>query len=294
MEFPMILQLRSAISLLTCWCFVTTVSASSANIGLVMATGGVQVDGVSVPRNAAIFSGSRLASGDGISNLRFSDGTSAVMRPGAQMTVYREHSVVLKGITIQRGADRHPVIADGLRISGVTPSAAVVVEVKDESHFEVAAEGGELEVRTPTGDLVSRVVPGKDRSFTISQAPVGIPPNNVQICGRLGGNDQLLDEFTSVTEQLQGTGLERFRGKTVQVIGTVVNPSATPQVVDISFVRVVSSCGVAGSGAAPAATSIRSGKGLILVSAAMAGLGAAIYYSVNSGGGPSPVTPAVP
>jgi hypothetical protein len=289
----MILRLRSAISLLTCWCFVTTVSASSANIGLVIATGGVQVDGVSVPGNAAIFSGSRIAS-DGISNLRFSDGTSAVMRPRAEITVYREHSVLLQGVTMQRGADKHPVIADGLRISGATPNAAVVVEVKDESHFVVAAAGGELEVRTSTGDLVSHVVPGKDLSFTISQAPAGIPPNNVQICGRLGGNDKLIDEFTSVPEQLQGQGLERYRGKTVQVIGTVVNPSATSQVVDISTIRVVSSCGVAGSGAAPAATSIRSGKGLILVGAAMAGLGAAIYYSVNSGGGPSPVTPAVP
>ena len=291
----MILRLRSAISLFTCWCFiVSTASAASDNIGLVMATGEVQVDGLSVPGNAAIFSGSRITSRDGISNLRFSDGTSAVMRPGAQMTVYREHSVVVQGMTMQRGADRHPVIADGLRISGATPGAAVLVEVKDESHFEVAAEGGNLEVRTTEGNLIARVVPGKDLSFTISQAPAGIPQNNVQICGPLTGNDQLKDEFTGLTDQLQGTGLERYRGKTVQVIGTVANPSATPQVVDITSIRVVRSCVVGGPGAAPAATSIRSGKGLILVALAAAGLGVAIYYSVNSGGGPSPVTPAVP
>jgi hypothetical protein len=290
----MILRLRSAISLFTCWCFVSTVFASSANIGLVMTSGGGQVDGVPVPGNAAIFSGSRIASGDGISNLRFSDGTSAVMRPSTQMTVYHEHSVLLQGVTMQRGADKHAVIADGLKISGATPNAAVLVGVKDESHFEVAAEGGELEVRNSTGDLVARVKPGRDLSFTISQAPAGTQQTAVQICGPLPGNAQLTDTFTSVTYQLQGTDLEPFHEKTVVIIGTVVNPSSTPPVVDISSIKEVRSCEIAaGPGAAPAATSIRSGKGLILVALASGGLAAGIYFAVTAQHG-TPVTPSVP
>src|SRR5215470_9755303 len=148
----MILRLRSAISFVTCWSFIiSTTSAASDNIGLVMTTGAVQVDGVTVPGSAAIFSGSRIASGTGISNLRYSDGTTAVMRPGAQMTVYRDHSVLLQGVAMQRGADKHPVFAHGLRISGATPDAALLVGVRDASHFELAAQGGKLEVRTSTG-----------------------------------------------------------------------------------------------------------------------------------------------
>src|SRR5215475_8204557 len=151
-RIPMIPRLRSAISLFTCWCFlISTVSAAPDNIGLLMTTGEVQVDGVPVPGNSAIFSGNRIASGSAISNLRFSDGTSAVMRPGGQMTVYREHAVLLVG-------------------------------VKDESHFEVAAEGGRLEVRAPAGNLIARVEPGKNISFTISQAPAGAQENTVLLC----------------------------------------------------------------------------------------------------------------
>ena len=290
----MILQLRSAIALLTCWCLLTTVSAAAANIGLVITNGDVQVDGMSVPGSAVIFSGSRIATGDGITNLRFSDGTSALMRPGTQMTVYREHSVLLQGVTMQRGLDRHPIIANGLRISGATPNAAVLVGVKDESHFDVAAQGGDLEVRTSKGNLVARVIPGRDLSFIISQAPAGTPQNEVQLCGRLGDNNLLSDFYTTVDYQLQGTELERFHGKTVEVSGLVVNPSATPNVVNVSSIRNVKTCAVAAApGAAPAAARIASGVGLLLIALALAGLGVGIYYAVTSQGAP-PATPIVP
>lgn len=291
-RIPMILRLQSAISLFTCWCFlVTTVSATPADIGIVLASGNVQLDGVSVPGNTAVFSGSRIASVDGISNVRFSDGTSAVMRPGSQMTVYREHSVVLQGVTLQRGADKHPVIANGLKISGTVPNASVLVEVKDDSHFQVAAEGGDLEVRTSAGNLVARVEPGKNLSFSFSQAPAGTPQNAVEICGRLDANDLLKDEFTSVIDQLKGTDLESYRGKTVQVTGTVIDPSVTPQSVNVSTIRIVRSCLPAGA-AAPAAT-VASGKGLIVVGLAMAGLGAGVYFAVSSNG-QVPASPSAP
>lgn len=293
----MVPRLRSVISLFTCWCFlISTVSAAPENIGLLMTTGKVQVDGEPVPGNAAVFSGNRIASGDGIANLRFADGTSAVMRPDAQMTIYREHSVMVRGVTMQRGADKHPVIADGLRISGRTPNAAVLVGVKDESHFEVAAEGGELEVRTPTGNLIARVVPGKNLGFTISKAPDEAQGNTVLLCGRLGGNDQLTDNITSVTYLLQSpTSLGTFHDKTVAVTGTVVNSTATPPVVGVSSIKIVASCEVAAPGAGPAATHIVSSKWLYAVAAlAAAGIIAGVVIYNTGHGGPSPATPAVP
>jgi hypothetical protein len=294
----MISRLRSAISLFTCWCFlINTVSAAPDNIGLLMTTGEVQVNGVPVPGNSAIFSGNRIASGSAISNLRFSDGTSAVMRPGGQMTVYREHSVLLQGVAMQRGADKHPVIADGLKISGVTPNAVVLVGVKDESHFEVAAEGGKLEVRALAGNLIARVEPGKNISFTISQAPAGTQENAVLLCGPLPRNGQLTDSTSNITYVLQGTtDLEPYFGQTVAVIGRVTNPSAVPPTVSVSSIKVVPTCVVTAPGAAPSASTFSSGKGLLLAALAVAGLGVGLYFAVTSPSAPAPppVTPAVP
>lgn len=293
----MILRLRSAISLFTCWCFVSTVSASPDNIGLVMTTGEVQVDGVTVPGNAAIFSGSRISSGTGISNIRFSDGTTAVMRPGAQMTVYREHSVVLLGVTMQRSADKHSIFVGGLRISGATPNAVVLLGVKDGSHFEVASQGGELEVRTSTGNLVARVEPGKALGFIISQSPAGTQETTVQVCGRLPENHQLTDTYTNVTYQLQGTGLEPFNGKTVRIAGTVVNPSSTPPVVTVSSIDKVKTCAAkAGPGAAPTAV-IKTPLALLTVLLVAAfGVTEGILEYGEGGINPllPPVTPSVP
>jgi hypothetical protein len=294
----MILRLRSAISLFTCWCFVTTVSASSENIGLVMATGAVQVDGVTVPGNAAIFSGSRISSGSGISNLRLSDGTTVVLRPGAQITVYRDHSVLLRGMAIQRAPDKHAIFADGVKISGAKPNATVLLEVKDGSHFQVAAQGGELEIRTSTGNLVARVEPGKNLGFTISQAPAGTQETTVEICGRLPDNHLLIDTFTSVTYQLQGMGLEPFDGKTVRITGTVVNPSATPPVVTVSSINKVKTCEApAGPGAAPTAV-IKTPLALltVLLVAAFGITEGVLEYGEGGERNPfvPPVTPSVP
>jgi hypothetical protein len=259
-----------------------------------MTTGEVQVDGVTVPGNAAIFSGSHIASGVGISNLRFSDGTSAVMRPGAQMTVYRDHSVLVQGVAMQRGADKHPVFAHGLRISGATLNAAVLVGVKDPSHLELAAQAGQLEVRTSTGTLVARVELGKPLDFTISQAPTDTQETTLQICGRLRDNHQLTDTFTSLTYQLQGTGLDSFIGKTVRITGPVVNPSATPQVVTVSSINKVKTCeAAAGPGATPTAV-IQSPPALIAVALMAAGGIIAGILAYGSGGERPPVTPSEP
>jgi hypothetical protein len=232
----MLLRLQSAVSLFTCSCLISVASATPSNIGLVMTTGEVQVDGSSVRGNSALFSGSLVQSQDAISNLQFSDGTTAIMRPGATMTVFRERSVLKMGVTMQRGLDKHPVIANGLRISGATPNAIALIGVKDASHLEVAAQEGETDVWTSSGNLVARVEPGKTLSFALLAAG-GAPANGVQLHGILQPHDLLKDEQTNVTYQLQGSGLHALVGTSVEVTGTVLGGSptaSTPPVVAVS------------------------------------------------------------
>lgn len=298
----MLLRLQSAISLFTCSCLISAASATPSNIGIVMTTGEVQVDGSSVRGNSALFSGSRVLSQDAISNLQFSDGTNAVMRPGASMTVYRERSVLQMGVTMQRRVDKHPVFADGLRIAGVTPNAVALIGVKDASHIEVAAQEGETDVWTSTGNLVARVEPGKTLSFAINTT--GGPANGVKLHGILRPHYLLTDEQTNVTYQLQGSGLDMLVGASVEATGTVLggNPAAgTPPVVAVSNVVKMNNDYAAMSdgqqgGAAPAAQGPIWNTGSIIfliivaIGGTLLGLGAAGVLSPSS----KPVTPATP
>src|SRR5271170_3350342 len=150
----MILRPQSAISVFTCSCLISVASSTSSSVGLVMTSGSVQVDGSRAPGTSAIFAGNLISSEDRPANLQYSDGTSGVMNPGAIMAVYREHSVLQRGIALQRGIGKHPVLANGLRISGATPTATALIGVRDASYFEVAAKEGESDVWTSSGDLV--------------------------------------------------------------------------------------------------------------------------------------------
>jgi len=300
----MLLRLQSAVSLFTYSCLISVASAAPSNIGIVMTAGEVQVDGSSVRGNSALFSGSLVQSQDSISNLQFSDGTNAVMRPGASMTVYRERSVLKVGVTMQRGVDKHPVFADGLRIVGVTPNAVALIGVKDASHIEVAAQEGETDVWTSSGNLVARVEPGKTLSFAMNAAEG--PANGVTLHGILRTHYLLTDEQTNVTYQLQGSGLDMLVGASVEVTGTVLggNPAAgTPPVVAVSNAVKMNMDYAAMAegqqgGARPAGqTSIWTTASIIfLILVAIGGtlIGLAASGAFSSGPPKVPVTPSTP
>jgi hypothetical protein len=305
----MILQLRSAIALFTCSCLVNVAIASSSSVGLVMTTGVVDVDGQSVPNNSAIFSGSRVSSGDRTSNLQFADGTSAVMNPGTIMTVYRERSVLQQGVTMQRGADKHSVLANGLRISGATPNTTVMVGVKNASYMEISARDGEADVWTPSGNLVARIEPGQPLSVTYQQAQANDANSakEVNICGSLRQGYLLTDELSRVHYQLQPTqqvpasDLDPRIDKRVSVTGIRVSPpSADPEVIAVSSIQGQDrpcEAAAVGPGAAPASVGGDWKWGSLLILLALLGAGAAIGVAAAGGGSspsPPPVTPAVP
>jgi hypothetical protein len=262
-----------------------------------MTSGKVQVDGSEVPGSAVVFAGSLVSTGDRSSNIQFSDGSSAVLHPSASLTVYSERTVLQRGVAMQRAVEKHPVSAGEMRISGVTPNSTALVGMKDESHIEVAAQEGATEVRSSQGALVARLEPGMVLSFTLAQANGNTQEGGGGICGDLQPNHQLIDMFTQVTYQLQGSGLDAYIGKSIRVTGAAQGaPSGSePRVFVVSSVKQLNRPCINGPGAAPAAVSAVTKGGvvfLILIAAGGSLLGVAAAGGFGSS--PSPVTPSAP
>ena len=234
----MLVKVHSAISLFTCGCLVC-VAASPSSIGFVVTSGKAQVDGTVVHGNSTLFQGSVVQAGDLASDLMFSGGSNLLLQPGSAVKVYSEHAVLQHGAAVERGNHGYALVADGLKVSSLSQQGAVVVGLKDDSHLEVAAQGGPAEVRTPAGVLVARLEPGKALSFAIQVAPQSsspapsqqnpvptsaapaLPTAGTQLTlhgilrkdhpGRYG-HYLLTDSATNVTYELQGAGLDDLVG----------------------------------------------------------------------------------
>jgi hypothetical protein len=241
----MLVKLQAAISLFTCGCLVS-VAASPSSIGFVVTTGQVQVDGAVVRGNSTLFQGNVVRTGNATSDLMFPGGSNLLLQPGSTITVFRDYGILEHGAAMQRG--HHTLLADGLRISSLSPQGAVFVDVQDKSHLKVTAQSGAAEVRNPAGVVVARLDPGKALSFAVqvsqqnpaqnpTPAAVGQAPpaTGVQLTlhgilrkdhpGRYG-HFLLTDIATNVTYELQGPGLDDLVGASVEVTGSTFDTTA--------------------------------------------------------------------
>jgi hypothetical protein len=270
----MLVKLQSAISLFTCGCLVSA-AASPSSIGFVVTNGQAQIDGIAVHGNSTLFQGSVVQTGDVTTDLMFSGGSNLLLQPGSAVKVYREYAVLQHGMAIQRRAHGYTLVADGLKVSSLSPQGAVVVARKDRSHLEVAAQGGPAEVRTAAGELVARLESGKALSFAIQdpaqnptpapsqQNPSPTPPEQnsspaltgqssppppppaVQItlhgilrkdhAGRYG-HYLLTDSATNVVYELQGPDLEDLVGSSVEVTGSTFDTTPAEGASQVLFV----------------------------------------------------------
>jgi hypothetical protein len=243
-------KLQSAIALFTSSCLVS-VAASPSSIGFVVTNGHAQVDGAPVQGNSTLFQGSVVQAGSVTSDLMFPGGSNLLLQPDSAVKVYREYAVLQRGGAIQRGP--HALVADGLKVSSLSPQGAVFIDLQDRSHLKVAAQGGAAEVRNPAGVLVARLEPGKVLSFVVQVSPqnanptplqqnstpttVGqaAPPTGVQLTlhgvlrkdhpGRYG-HFLLTDVATNVTYELQGPDLDDLVGASVEVTGSIFDTAA--------------------------------------------------------------------
>ena len=263
---PMLLKVQSAIALLTCGCLVS-VASSPSSIGFVVTRGQAQVDGAVVRGNSTLFQGSLVEAGEATSDLMLPGGSNLLLQPGSSARVYREHAVLEHGTATQRGSQGY-LIADGLKVSTLSPLGAVVVGLQDSSHIDVLAQGAGAELRNPSGVLVARLEAGKSFHFSIQAAPQNTTPQGVSSptvlqtpaspvpgtgpapgtqltlhgivrkdhAGRYG-HYLMTDLASNVTYELQGSGLDDLVGGSVEVTGSIFD---TPPAVGASRVLSVS------------------------------------------------------
>jgi hypothetical protein len=210
----------------------------------VVTSGQVQVDGAVVRGNSNLFQGNVVQTGNATSDLMFPGGSNLLLQPGSTIRVFREYGVLEHGAAMQRGP--HALLADGLKISSLSPQGAVFVDVQDKSHLKVTAQSGSAEVRNPAGGVVARLEPGKALSFALQvsqQNPAQNPtptagqqaPTGVQLTlhgmlrkdhpGRYG-HFLLTDMATNVTYELQGPGLDDLVGASVEATGSTFDTTA--------------------------------------------------------------------
>lgn len=236
----MFLKIQAAVSLFTCTCMLGATTVPANSIGTVTSNGEIQVDGSAIRSNSNLFDGSVVQTSSVRSDVRLADGSQLVLNPDSRMTLYRDHAVLEQGLTMQRNAGKHAVIANGLKVSSETPNGVVLVDIQNKTHMEVAARSGAADVRTSAGDLVARIEPGKALSFDTAPAE-NVSASSVKIAGivrPVAGHFVLTDALSGVTFQLQGSNLAAYSGTPVQVIGMVASLTPTvpgaSRVVDVS------------------------------------------------------------
>jgi len=320
----MLRNLRSAVALLTCGCMVGY-AAVPASIGILVTDTPALVDGIPIRGNSTLFSGNVVKASSAASSLRFADGSSLVLQPGAQVRVFSDYSVLEQGVATQTGNDRRELIVDGLTVASLSGQGAVAAAWHDNSHFEAVAENGPAEVRTPVGQLVARLNPGERLTFTTSVAspaqqktpppPTG-PPITVRGVLRQEPegefkitNDSDGDEYI-VEGDIPGNALGasvQLRGNSTGVAPNVMchtpaaqGGSAPCQIITVHLIRVLA----AGStkqerpdkeGPAPTPTAETSHwhSGTLIIIAAVAGGGALVaVLALSAGKSSTPSTSA--
>lgn len=281
----MLVRLQSAVALFTCGCLIS-VAASPSNVGFIVTNGDAQVDGLAVHGNSTLFPGSLVQAGSATSDLVFPGGSTLLLQPDSAARVYRDYAVLQNGAAVQRGT--RGLLADGLRISSLSPQNSIVVDLKDRSHVEVLAQGGPAEIRSTAGALVARLEPGKALTLSIQdgqQAPAGpgqpqTPPTPVfgigsqatQItvrgilrkdhAGRYG-HYLLTDIATKTTLELQGPGLDDLVGASVEATGTIYDTKpaeGASKVLSVADIRQMPLNEIPGATAEPASPTVASGQ----------------------------------
>ena len=273
----MLVKLQSAIALVTCSCLVC-LAASPSSVGIVVTSGQAQVDGAVVRGNSTLFQGNVVQAGTATSDLILPGGSNLLLQPDSAVKVYRGYAILEHGAAVQRGSNT--LVADGLKVSSLSPQGAVFVAIQDGSHLSVVAQGGAAEARNLAGDLLARLEPGKALSFAIQAAPQNStispqappPPTTtgqspapagaqVTIHGILHkdhpgryGHYLLTDIPSKVTYELQGPGLDDLVGASVEVTGSTFDTTAAEgasKVLSVSDIHQMPLSEITGAPTAP-------------------------------------------
>jgi hypothetical protein len=248
------------------------------------------MDGSSVNGNGTVFEGTLIETAAARSIIQLSS-AEITLAPASRLRVYRDRAVLEKGIGSIKNGARYRIEAVNMRVAASSRESVVQVELTGVKLITVAARGGPAEVRNSSDVLAASVVPGMALSFE----PQAAPASAVKMTGVMEFRDNayfLTDATTKVTVQLQGAGLSKDVGKTVEIKGNTV-PGATPAGGATQVVQVLALKQLAAGSAAAAASGGAGGAGMsavaigaivggVAVVGALGGLAAAGSFSGSS------------
>ena len=212
--------------------------------------------------------------------------------PNSSAKVYRDRTVLESGSELMRNGEKRTIEAATLQIACPERDGVVLVAMGGPNTVQVFASSGAAQVRTAAGLLVASQSPGMGLAFT----PQAGAPTAMRMTGVLESADGrffLTDVTSKVRVEIRGMDLAKFKGKTVQITGSIMPGVAAAggasQVVQITKVEQVAGGAAAGgavAGGAAAGGAVAGGAAGAGAAAATGGtiLGIGVVPAVVIGG----------
>ena len=256
---------------------VATLMGSASSVGIVKSTGDFRVDGSAIRGNSTVFEGNLIETTAARSTVQLGEAQITLL-PNSSAKVYRDHTVLESGSELMRNGETRTIEAATLQIASPAKDGVVLVAMGGPNDVKVFASSGAAQVRTATGFLVASLNPGMGLAFT----PQAGAATAMQMKGVLESTKrQIFPDRCQQQDQsgTPGNGSAQFKGKSVQVTGSVILGAAAAggasQVVQVTKIEQLSAkakaAGAAGGVAAGGGSRWRSGSGGAVAGGAVAG-----------------------
>lgn len=213
--------MRPFICLILMGCVVTLIGSVSS-VGIVKSTGDFRVDGSTIRGNSTVFEGNLIETTAARSTVQLGEAQITLL-PNSRAKVYRDHTVLESGSELMRNGEKQTIEAATLQIASAAKDGVVLVAMGGPNNVRVFASSGVVQVRTAAGLLVASLRPGMGLAFT----PQAGAATAMQVTGVLESTDGkffLTDSCTKTGTRVEvrGTDLAKFKGKTVQITGSIM------------------------------------------------------------------------
>lgn len=218
---------------------VLILTASAPSVGIVKSTGDFRVDGSIIRGNGTVFDGNLIETTAARSTVQLGEAQITLL-PNSSAKVYRDRTVLESGSELMRNGEKHTIEAATLQIASASKDGVVLVAMGGPNNVKVFATRGAAQVRTAAGFLVASLSPGMGLAFT-PQAGAATSMEMKGVVESMNDKFFLTDITTKTRVELRGTDLARFKGKSVQVTGSVIMGAAAPggasQVVQVTKIE---------------------------------------------------------
>ena len=240
---------------------VLTLMGAVPSVGIVKSTGDFRVDGSTIRGNSTVFEGNLIETTAARSTVQLGEAQITLL-PNSRAKVYRDHTVLESGSELMRNGEKHMIEAATLQIASAAKDGVVLVAMGGPNHVTVFASSGTAQVRTAAGLLVASLRPGMGLAFT-PQAGAATAMQMAGVVESTNGKFFLTDTTSKTRVELRGTDLAKFKGKSVQITGSIIPGAAAAggasQVVQVTKIEQLSAraagraAGAAAGGTAGAA-----------------------------------------